>query len=107
MGKQDKPDLFDMPVILTLVCEDDETGEVVEALYAECNVDLTSIGLDIQALKTVREIFPTLHRFFGDKTLRLATVSVPKLIAGVMSRLLPGMTRNDGKLVQFVYRIRD
>lgn len=106
IGKQDKPDLFNIPVVLTLVAEN-EAGEIVEALYAEAVVEFTSIGAERGALRSVNELFPHLRRFCGDRSLRVARVNVPRGIARMVRKFLPGLVQLDEELSQFVFRIRD
>jgi hypothetical protein len=106
IGPQDRPDLFEMPVVLTLVAEN-EHGEVVEALYGEVTIEWTSVGIERAALRTVAELFPYLRKFCGDRTLRLARVNVPRRIAGMMRKFLPSLKQIDEEVAQFVFRIRD
>jgi len=105
LGKQDRPDFFDDPVVLTLVAED-ATGTVVTALYGEMTVELTSIGLHKPSIESVSEIFPDLQQFFGDRFFRVANVFVPRPLARLLHQLLPGCERTSKKLAHFVYRIR-
>lgn len=105
LGKQDRPDFFDDPVVLTLVAED-AAGTVVSALYGEMTIELTSIGLDKPSMETVSEIFPDLHQFFGDRFYRVANIFVPKPLARLLRKLLPGCVQTSDTLAHFIYRIR-
>jgi hypothetical protein len=105
LGKQDRPDFFSDPVVLTLVAQD-ETGAVVSALYGEATIELTSIGLNKPSIETVHEIFPDLHQFFSDRFYRIAHVFVHKPIARLLRKLLPNCEPTSKTLAHFVYRIR-
>lgn len=106
IGRQDRPDLFEMPVILTLVAED-HAGVVVEALYAELTVEFVSIGTERSALRTVHEMFRHLRQFCGERSMRLARVNVPRRLAGMVRKFLPGLVQTEDELAQFVFRIKN
>lgn len=105
LGKQDRPDLFAMPVVLTLVAED-EHGIIVSGLYGEAVIDFTGIGTDRRAMLTASEIIPTLHEFLLERTIRVVRVLVPKRVAKGMSALLPGLSEITQSFAQFIYQIR-
>lgn len=104
-GRQDRPDLFAMPVLLTLVAED-ENGVVVSALYGECVVDWTMIGANREAGRMVDKLFPYLEHFLLERTIRVARVLVPKRIERHMQKLLPQMRNISESFAQFVYVLR-
>jgi hypothetical protein len=104
VGKAARLDLMKMPAVLTLVAEND-AGEIVEALYGEATVEWASIGLERGALETVSELFPALERFCGERSVRLCRVNVPRRLAALVSRFIPGMKRIDREMAQFVFRI--
>lgn len=105
LGKQDKPDLFDMPVMLTLVAED-EAGTIRGAIYGEAVVDFTGIGTDRAVMEAVPDLFPTLRDYLGERTIRVVRVAVPRLLRRGMARALPGLVEITQRLAVFVYTIR-
>jgi hypothetical protein len=105
LGKQDKPDLFEVPVVLTLVAED-EAGVIVSAIYGEAVVDWTGIGTDRRAADSLSELFPVLHSFLFDRGIRVTRVLVPRRLAKGMRDVLPWMTDISHKFAQFAYTVR-
>jgi hypothetical protein len=105
IGAQDKPDLFDLPVLLTLVAEN-AGGVVVEALYIEAVAEFVSIGTERGALRTVHEMFRHFRDFCGQRKIRLARVNVPRRLARMVGRFLPGLDQTEDQLAQFVFRVR-
>lgn len=105
LGKQDRPDLFAMPVVLTLVAEN-ENGVVVQGIYGEAVIDFTGIGTDRRAMASIGELFPALHEHFFERTIRVIRVLVPKRLAAGMKAMLPGMVELSIKFASFAYTIR-
>lgn len=104
LGQQDKPNLFAMPVVITLVCED-EQGVIQSAIYGEAVVDFTAIGTDRGAMTGVHEIFPELARHLSERSIRIVRVLVPKYLARGMARVLPTLTEITQSVAQFVLKI--
>lgn len=106
LGKQDKPDLFDMPVLLTLVAVDDLTGEIATAIYGECVVDWTMIGTSRRAARTLPQLHPWLALFLFPRKIRLARILVPRRLERHMERMLPGFRNITQQFAQFVGNVR-
>ena len=105
LGKQDRPDQFRMPVVITLVAEDC-TGTVVSAIYGECVVDFTMIGTDRRVARSVKTVIPYLSLHLFPRAIRIVRVLVPHRMARHMERLLPGFTNITQSFAQFVHKIR-
>lgn len=105
LGKQDKPDLLKLPVLLALVAED-EAGVIVGGVYGEAVVDFTGIGTDRRAMESAAELFPELREFFRVRSLRVARVLVPRRLANGMRERLPGFREITQRFAQFCYQIQ-
>lgn len=105
LGKQDRPDLFAMPVTLTLVAED-ETGTVVAGIYGEAVIDWTMIGTDRKTAESINDLFPMLRQYLGERSIRVARVLVPKRLAKGMAEALPQMVEIGHLFASFVCVIR-
>jgi hypothetical protein len=105
LGRQDKPDLFAMPVVLTLVAED-EQGVIVSGVYGEAVIDFTGIGTDRRSMACLGELFPVLEAHLLERTIRTVRVLVPRRLAKGMKAVLPGLSEITQQFAQFVYQIR-
>ena len=103
--KQDKPDLFAMPVLLTLVAED-TSGKLIAAIYGEAVVDWAMIGTDRAAARSIDELWPQLTFFLFERTVRVTRVLVPMRLRRHMARLLPQMRDITQLFAQFSCTIR-
>ena len=83
IGPQDRPRLWESPVLLTLVAVN-ENGTIVCALYIEAVAELTMIGLSRDGFEGAWELLPELSHFLLQRKFRIARVSVPKKIARFM-----------------------
>jgi hypothetical protein len=102
LGRQDKPNLFALPVLLTLVAED-EAGDIVTALYGEAVVDLTLIGMDRRAMESTAELTRPLGGFLRSQWgIRAVRVLVPMRLRKGMKRLLPQFREITELVAQFV-----
>lgn len=106
LGKQDKPDQFRMPVVLTLVAEDDQTGEMLSAIYGEAVVDFTMIGTSRRVARSVKTVIPYIELNLFPRSIRIVRVLVPVRLARHVGRLLPRFTNITQSFAQFVYKIR-
>lgn len=75
--KQDRPDLFTMPVVLALVTVN-EQGVIEDAVYGEAVVDFTVNGISRKVARYIDPLFPTLHFFLFDRNIRVARMLVPR-----------------------------
>lgn len=105
MGDSPRVDLMNMPVVLTLVAEN-ASGEIVEALFGEATFEWISVGLERDALQTVNELFPALERFSAQRSVRVCRVNVPRRLARLVRRFLPGLRHCDEEISQFVFDVR-
>jgi hypothetical protein len=105
LGKQDSPNLFALPVLVTLVAED-ELGEIVEALYGEAVIDLTLIGCDRRAMASTVELTGPLGSFLKSQwNIRAVRVLVPRRLRAGMKRLLPQFRDITERFAQFVFNL--
>lgn len=105
-AKQDRPDQFAMPVLLTLVAVDDVTGKIETAIYGECVVDWTMIGTSRRAARTFGELHPWVALFLFSRSIRVARILVPRRMERHMKKMLPGLRNITQSFAQFVCNIR-
>lgn len=105
LGRQDKPNLFAMPVVITLVAED-EQGTIVGGVYGEAVIDFTGIGTDRRVAASVSELFIELGIHLRERTIRIVRVLVPRCLAAGMAKALPGLQEITQRYAQFFIKIR-
>ena len=71
--KQKAPNLFAAPVMLALVAED-ATGNVVDALYAEAQVEIVKMGCSSESFTATMDIEKDLYRWLRGLGIKRATV---------------------------------
>lgn len=105
-GKQDRPNLFKMPVLLVLVAVDNVTGVIDSAAYAECVADWTMIGTSRRASRTIDKLHPYLAMFLFGTPIRVTRILIPKRLEKHMARMMPQMRNITHSFAQFVCNIR-
>lgn len=88
--KQDRPDLFAAPVILTLVAED-FTGEIVDALYIELIAEITKITANRAGFDAYQLLLPHIRSFLHARNIRVAQMAVLPRWKRVMAASLERM----------------
>jgi hypothetical protein len=106
LGKQDRPNLMQMPVLITLVAVDDVTGRIEAATYGECVVDWTMIGTSRRVARTIKDLHPYLVIFLFTRAIRVSRILVPKRLEKHMQRLMPQMRNITHLFAQFACMIR-
>lgn len=104
--KNDKPDPFAEPVVLTLVAVDAVTGRIDSALYGELVVDWAMIGTSRRTARTINELIPHLALFLFPRSIRAARVLVPRRLERHMAKLVPRLRNITESFAQFAYIIR-
>lgn len=105
LGPQDRPDLFNWPVCLVLLAED-EAGEIVGGLYGEAVIDWTMIGADAHVARATTTLLPELIAYHLNTGIRAARVLVPMRLRRVMGRYLSVLTDLSDRFAHFAYRVR-
>jgi methyl coenzyme M reductase subunit C-like uncharacterized protein (methanogenesis marker protein 7) len=85
--KQKAPDLFARPVLLALVAEDAD-GEIVDAMYAEAQVEIVKMGLSETGLLETSGIAPDLDEYLRGMGFKTATIRTRKSLKEKMSVVL-------------------
>lgn len=85
--KQKTPDLFNRPVLLTLVAEDRQ-GNLVEALYLEVQVEVIKIGCSSVALVETAGLEANLYAWLRGLGFKTATIRTRKSLKEKMSTVL-------------------
>jgi hypothetical protein len=85
--KQKSPALFERPVLLALVAEDD-TGQVVDALYLEAQVEVVKIGCSSTALVETAGLESDLYTWLRGMGFKTATIRTRKSLKEKMAYVL-------------------
>lgn len=107
LGKQERANLFEFPVVLTLVAEDEE-GRIIDGLYIEFEAFVRKLGLNRQGMQSAEALVPMLGGFLESRKIRLGRVAVPRRLARVMRESMARMKMycDDSDFIHFVRRIR-
>lgn len=85
--KQKAPDLFSAPVMLALVAED-LTGNVVDALYLEAQVEVVKMGCSSESFTATMDIEKDLYAWLRGLGIKRATVRTRSSLKEVMRPIL-------------------
>lgn len=104
LGKQDNPDLFESPVMLCLVAED-EHGTIVDGIYIEAVAEVTKLSLSPHGYS----LTPILASFLAARKIRVGRVTIPRKLRRLMRPMLElmGLDCVDDQLSHFAYKIQD
>ena len=105
-GRQDRPNLFSVPVMVTLVACDGETGTIEGAIYGEYVVDWTAIGTSRKAARQIDALWPTLNECLRESCIRVTRVLVPSRLERQMAKILPQLRNITNAFAQFVFNVR-
>jgi hypothetical protein len=107
-GPADIPNLFDKPVLLTLVAED-ENGVIVDGVYIEAVAEVIKFATDRRAFAAHDALLPVIGGFLQERGLRIAQMTTLKRWANAMAPALErlGFKRQDGKYSLWVRRVAD
>ena len=106
IGPQDRPRLWESPVLLTLVGLN-ENGTIVCALYVEAVAELTMIGLSHDGFEGAGELLPELSHFLLERKFRIARITIPKKLGTFMRATLAKLGFvDDDKLEHFTRLLR-
>jgi hypothetical protein len=90
MGEQDRPDLFDSPVLITLVAEDG-SGAIVDGLYIELVADITKLTANRAGFDAWPHLMPPITGLLKARKIRLAQMFVIERWSKVMGKHLKAM----------------
>lgn len=90
LGKQDRPDLYAAPVLLTLVAED-ETGAIVDGLYIELVAEIVKFSDNRRAFDSYEKLLPYIGSFLQSREVRVVQMNVLSRWERVMSGSLERM----------------
>lgn len=85
--KQKVPDLFAAPVMLALVAED-ATGNVVDALYLEAQVEVIKMGCSLDSFTATLDVEKDLYAWLRGLGIRRATVRTRSSLKEAMRPIL-------------------
>lgn len=96
---QRKPNLFEKPVLLALVAEN-EHGRIIDAVYVEMQVEVVKIGLSASGMIESAAIEPDLTQWLRDLNFRTVLVTTPPTLKERMGNFLKvlGFRSSEGKL---------
>jgi hypothetical protein len=87
IGNDRRPDLFEFPVILTIVAED-SAGKIVDGAFIECIVDITKLGASRRGFESLLGISNHLAGFVAGRKMRFAYAIFPIWLVKRMAPLL-------------------
>ena len=88
--KQKNPDLFSIPIMLTLVAEN-PIGEIVDALYVEAQVEIVKVGCSAESFTETIEIESDLYAWLRGLGIKTATVRTRQSLKERMRDILSFM----------------
>lgn len=106
-GTQDRPDLMDVPVLITLVCADAD-GRIVDGIYVELVAEIVKFGLDRSAFSAYEKLLPVIGGLLQARKVRIAQMATLKRWSSAMALPLKllGFERADGKFAYWVRKVR-
>jgi hypothetical protein len=106
-GAQDRPDLFSVPVVITLVCRDAD-GSIVDGIYVEAIAEIVKFGTNRAAFSAYDALLPHIGGLLANRGFRIAQIATLRRWAGVMAfpMKILGFERSDGRLAYWMRKIR-
>lgn len=106
-GAQDRPNLFSVPVLITLVCRDTD-GRIVDGLYVEAIAEIVKFGTNRAAFSAYEKLLPHIGGLLAARGFRIAQMATLKRWASVMALPLTmlGFSRTDGRFAYWTRKVR-